>query len=103
MRDAAVATGAWRGKGVDGDGTKIDRGERWTDTWVKTSKANGNKWPASRLRPNRVGSGVSLLESEPDDFCGVLGQSQFAGFFRGEPANFVGVIGRSGVSPYPAA
>jgi len=31
--DAAVATGAWRGKGVDGDGTKIDRGERWTDTW----------------------------------------------------------------------
>jgi len=39
--DSAVATGAWRGKGVDGDGTKIDRGERWTDTWVKTS--NG-KW-----------------------------------------------------------
>ncbi len=39
--DAAVATGAWRGKGVDGDGTKIDRGERWTDTWVKTSKG---KW-----------------------------------------------------------
>ena len=39
--DAAVATGAWRGKGVDGDGTKIDRGERWTDTWVKTS---AGKW-----------------------------------------------------------
>lgn len=39
--DAAIATGAWRGKGVDGDGTKIDRGERWTDTWVKTSKG---KW-----------------------------------------------------------
>jgi ketosteroid isomerase-like protein len=36
--DAAVATGAWRGKGVDGDGAKIDRGERWTDTWVKTSQ-----------------------------------------------------------------
>lgn len=35
--DAAVATGAWRGKGIDGDGTRIDRGERWTDTWVKTS------------------------------------------------------------------
>lgn len=39
--DAAVATGAWRGKGVDGDGTKIDRGERWTDTWVK---AGNGKW-----------------------------------------------------------
>jgi ketosteroid isomerase-like protein len=33
--NAAVATGAWSGKGVDGDGTKIDRAERWTDTWVK--------------------------------------------------------------------
>jgi ketosteroid isomerase-like protein len=39
--DAAVAIGAGRGKGVDGDGTKIDREERWTDTWVKTSKG---KW-----------------------------------------------------------
>ena len=39
--DAAVATGRWRGKGVDADGTKIDRSERWTDTWVRTS--NG-KW-----------------------------------------------------------
>jgi ketosteroid isomerase-like protein len=39
--DSAVATGAWRGKGVDGDGTRIDRGERWTDTWVRTG--NG-KW-----------------------------------------------------------
>jgi len=33
--DTAIATGAWSGKGVDGDGTKIDRNERWTDTWVK--------------------------------------------------------------------
>ena len=33
--DAAVATGGWRGKGVDGDGTHMDRSERWTDTWVK--------------------------------------------------------------------
>jgi ketosteroid isomerase-like protein len=33
--NTAVATGAWAGKGVDGDGTKIDRRERWTDTWVK--------------------------------------------------------------------
>jgi len=39
--DSAVATGAWRGKGVDGDGTKIDRRERWTDTWAKTSHG---KW-----------------------------------------------------------
>lgn len=39
--DAAVATGAWRGKGIDGDGTKIDRGERWTDTWIKTGEG---KW-----------------------------------------------------------
>ena len=30
----AIATGAWSGKGVDGDGTRIDRRERWTDTWV---------------------------------------------------------------------
>jgi ketosteroid isomerase-like protein len=33
--NTAVATGAWAGKGVDGDGTRIDRRERWTDTWVK--------------------------------------------------------------------
>jgi ketosteroid isomerase-like protein len=39
--DAAVATGAWAGKGVDGDGTRIDRSERWTDTWVKTGDG---KW-----------------------------------------------------------
>jgi hypothetical protein len=45
----------------------------------------------------------ALLESEADYFCGVLGQSQVAGFFQREPANFVGVIGRSGFSPQPAA
>jgi ketosteroid isomerase-like protein len=39
--NTAVATGAWAGKGVDGDGTKIDRSERWTDTWVKMSSG---KW-----------------------------------------------------------
>jgi ketosteroid isomerase-like protein len=39
--NAAVATGSWRGRGVDGDGSQIDRSERWTDTWVKTT--NG-KW-----------------------------------------------------------
>ncbi|HZE26508.1 MAG TPA: nuclear transport factor 2 family protein [Terriglobales bacterium] len=31
----AIATGAWTGKGVDGDGSKVDRRERWTDTWVR--------------------------------------------------------------------
>jgi len=39
--NTAVATGAWVGKGVDGNGTKIDRHERWTDTWVRMR--NG-KW-----------------------------------------------------------
>jgi len=39
--NTAIATGAWAGKGVDGDGTKIDRAERWTDTWVKMP---GGKW-----------------------------------------------------------
>jgi ketosteroid isomerase-like protein len=38
--DTAIATGAWAGKGVDGDGTRIDRHERWTDTWVKRA----GKW-----------------------------------------------------------
>jgi ketosteroid isomerase-like protein len=37
---AAVATGSWTGKGVDGDGTHMDRSERWTDTWVKTPRGN---------------------------------------------------------------
>ena len=39
--DTAIATGAWSGKGIDGDGTRIDRHERWTDTWIKTK---GGKW-----------------------------------------------------------
>ena len=39
--NTAIATGAWSGKGVDGDGTKVDRHERWTDTWVK---GNDGKW-----------------------------------------------------------
>jgi ketosteroid isomerase-like protein len=39
--DTAIATGSWSGKGVDGDGTRIDRHERWTDTWMKTK---GGKW-----------------------------------------------------------
>jgi ketosteroid isomerase-like protein len=38
--EAAVATGSWRGKGVDGDGTRMDRSERWTDTWIRM--ANGS-------------------------------------------------------------
>jgi ketosteroid isomerase-like protein len=39
--NTAIATGSWSGKGIDGDGAKIDRHERWTDTWIKM--ANG-KW-----------------------------------------------------------
>ena len=39
--NTAIATGAWAGKGIDGDGTKIDRSERWTDTWVRMP---GGKW-----------------------------------------------------------
>ena len=39
--DTAIATGTWSGKGIDGDGTKIDRYERWTDTWVKMASG---KW-----------------------------------------------------------
>ena len=37
----AIATGSWSGKGIDGDGTKIDRYERWTDTWIKMAN---EKW-----------------------------------------------------------
>jgi ketosteroid isomerase-like protein len=33
--NTAIATGVWVGKGVAGDGAKIDRRERWTDTWIK--------------------------------------------------------------------
>ena len=39
--NTAIATGGWTGKGVSGNGTKIDRHERWTDTWIKMP--NG-KW-----------------------------------------------------------
>jgi ketosteroid isomerase-like protein len=38
----AIATGAWTGKGIDGDGSKIDRRERWTDTWAACPEASGN-------------------------------------------------------------
>jgi hypothetical protein len=50
--NAAVATGSWRGKGIDGDGTRIDRSEHWTDTWVKNANANGNASPANRQHRN---------------------------------------------------
>ena len=33
--NTAVATGAWRGKGVTGDGTSVDAHERYMDTWMK--------------------------------------------------------------------
>ena len=36
----AIATGSWAGKGIDGDGTPIDRHERWTDTWIKMASGD---------------------------------------------------------------
>ena len=39
--NTAIATGSWSGKGIDGDGAKIDRHERWPVTWI--NMANG-KW-----------------------------------------------------------
>jgi ketosteroid isomerase-like protein len=36
----AIATGSWAGKGIDGDGTPIDRHERWTDTWIKMASGH---------------------------------------------------------------
>ena len=39
--NSAVATGAWRGKGVTGNGTSVDAHERYMDTWMKMP--NG-KW-----------------------------------------------------------
>ena len=36
----AIVTGGWTGKGVDGDGTRIDRRERWTDTWIRMPSGN---------------------------------------------------------------
>jgi ketosteroid isomerase-like protein len=38
--DTAIATGGWAGKGIDGDGTRVERRERWTDTWVRIA----GKW-----------------------------------------------------------
>jgi ketosteroid isomerase-like protein len=38
--NTAIATGAWAGKGTDSDGAKVDRRERWTDTWLKV----GSNW-----------------------------------------------------------
>ena len=39
--DAAVATGAFIGKGTDAKGKPLDEHERFTDTWVKMP---GGKW-----------------------------------------------------------
>lgn len=33
--DAAIATGGFTAKGIDGAGKPLDVRERWTDTWVK--------------------------------------------------------------------
>ena len=49
--NTAIATGAWVGKGVDGDGTKVDRHERWTDAWVKMP--NG-KWQCVASQQSEV-------------------------------------------------
>ncbi len=39
--NTAIATGAWQGKGKQGDGKTVDAHERWVDTWVKMP---GGKW-----------------------------------------------------------
>ena len=39
--NTAIATGAWQGKGMSGDGKAIDSHERWVDTWLKMP---GGKW-----------------------------------------------------------
>jgi len=39
--DTAIATGGFKGKGVDGSGKPFDVHTRWTDTWVKMP---GGKW-----------------------------------------------------------
>ncbi len=39
--DAAIATGAFMGKGTDSKGKPLDELERFTDTWVKMP---GGKW-----------------------------------------------------------
>jgi len=51
--DTAVATGSWRGKGVDGDGIHIDRSERWTDTWVKTPKGDWQCVASQQTAPRK--------------------------------------------------
>ena len=33
--DAAIATGGFKGKGIDASGKPLDQHVRWTDTWVK--------------------------------------------------------------------
>ena len=38
---AAVVTGVWTGKGVDGTGKAVNSRERWADTWVKMASG---KW-----------------------------------------------------------
>jgi len=57
--DTAIATGAWAGKGIDGDGTHIDRHERWTDTWIKTRQV------AVRCQPRLRGQIVEIARDRP--------------------------------------
>ncbi len=51
--DAAIATGGYRGKGIDASGKAFDEHERWTDTWVKMP--NG-KWQcvATQASPIKI-------------------------------------------------
>jgi|SRR5271167_821782 len=51
--NTAIATGAWQGKGMLGNGKPVDAHERWVDTWMKTP--NG-KWPciASASAPAKM-------------------------------------------------
>jgi ketosteroid isomerase-like protein len=71
--DTAVATGAWAGKGVDGDGTRINRRERWTDTWARNGKGKwqcvasqqtSTKTPAVRQTQGRCGQRFGLAFSK---------------------------------------
>jgi len=51
--NTAIATGAWYGKGTDGEGKPVDSHERWVDTWMKMP---GGKWQciASASAPSKM-------------------------------------------------
>ena len=49
----AIATGIFKGKGMDGKGKHLDESVRWTDTWVKMP---GRLWQcvASHVSPIKM-------------------------------------------------